>query len=83
MPIWHGTVDEVQFRSLCEEVKHDGGKLLSLWGSDEQTRGNGYELHTALVTASGMICLTLRSARHTRPTGYQRLVPAATACSVP
>jgi len=59
MPIWHGTVDEIQFRELCELVKHDGGKLLALWGSDEQPRGNGYEMHTSLVTASGMICLTL------------------------
>jgi len=59
MPIWHGTVDDTQFRSLCEQVKHDGGRLLSLWGSDEQTRGAGYALHVALVDASGMLCLTL------------------------
>jgi Ni,Fe-hydrogenase III large subunit/Ni,Fe-hydrogenase III component G len=59
MPIWHGAVDEAQFRSLCEQVKHDGGKLLALWGSDEQPRGKGYELHIALVTSSGMLCLNL------------------------
>jgi Ni,Fe-hydrogenase III large subunit/Ni,Fe-hydrogenase III component G len=59
MPIWHGTVDDTHFRSLCEQVRHDGGKLVALWGSDEQPRGNGYALHTSLVTASGMICLTL------------------------
>jgi Ni,Fe-hydrogenase III large subunit/Ni,Fe-hydrogenase III component G len=78
MPIWHGTVDEVQFRSLCEEVKHDGGKLLSMWGSDEQARGNGYELHTALVTASGMLCLTLPvSATHPAYPDISDLFPAA------
>jgi len=59
MPIWHGTVDDTQFRDLCEQARHDGGKLVSIWGSDEQPRGNGYALHASLVTASGMICLTL------------------------
>jgi Ni,Fe-hydrogenase III large subunit/Ni,Fe-hydrogenase III component G len=78
MPVWHGTVDEVQFRSLCEEVKHDGGRLVALWGSDEQTRGNGYELHTALVMASGMICLTLPiSASHPAYPDISDLFPAA------
>ena len=59
MPVWHGSVHETQFRNLCEQVKHDGGKLVSLWGSDEQPRDNGYALHVALVTAKGMLCLTL------------------------
>jgi Ni,Fe-hydrogenase III large subunit/Ni,Fe-hydrogenase III component G len=78
MPIWHGAVDEAQFRSLCEQVKHDGGKLLALWGSDEQTRGNGYELHTALVTASGMLCLSLPiSATHPAYPDVSDLFPAA------
>ena len=59
MPIWHGMVDAAQLRSLCEQVKHDGGKLVALWGSDESTRGAGYALHVSLVTAPGMLCLTL------------------------
>ena len=59
MPIWHGEVDATQFRSLCEQVKHDGGKLVALWGSDESTRNAGYALHVSLVTAVGMLCLTL------------------------
>jgi Ni,Fe-hydrogenase III large subunit/Ni,Fe-hydrogenase III component G len=59
MPIWHGKVDATQFRNLCEQVKHDGGKLVALWGSDESARDAGYALHVALVTAAGMLCLTL------------------------
>jgi Ni,Fe-hydrogenase III large subunit/Ni,Fe-hydrogenase III component G len=59
MPIWHGTVEAAQFRSLCEQVKHDGGKLVALWGSDESTRDAGYAVHVSLVTADGMLCLTL------------------------
>lgn len=59
MPIWHGTVDETRLRQLCEQVKHDGGRLLALWGSDEQPRGEGYAVHVALVNAAGMLCLSL------------------------
>ena len=42
MPIWHGTVDAAQFRSLCEQVEHGGGKLVALWGSDELARDAGF-----------------------------------------
>lgn len=59
MPVWHGDVNDSEFRTLCEQVRHDGGKLLAVWGSDEQPRGNGYALHVSLVTAGGMLCLTL------------------------
>ncbi|MHB9116886.1 MAG: hydrogenase large subunit [Burkholderiales bacterium] len=59
MPIRSGTVDAEQFRALCEQVKRDGGRLLALWGSDETVRRNGYALHAALATASGMLCLVL------------------------
>ncbi len=59
MPIWHGTVNAIQFRNLCEQVERGGGKLVALWGSDELARDAGYALHVSLVTATGMLCLTL------------------------
>ena len=59
MPIWHGAVDDKQLRSLCEQVKQQGGRLLALWGSDEQENGKGYAVHIALVISSGMLCLSL------------------------
>ncbi|OIP08800.1 MAG: hydrogenase [Betaproteobacteria bacterium CG2_30_59_46] len=59
MPIWHGAVDAATFRSLCEQVGHGGGKLVALWGSDELARDAGYALHVSLITAIGMLCLTL------------------------
>ena len=78
MPIWHGNVDNRQFRILCELVKLDGGRLVALWGSDEQQRGNGYEIHTALVTSSGMLCLTLSiDAGHPAYPDVSDLYPAA------
>jgi Ni,Fe-hydrogenase III large subunit/Ni,Fe-hydrogenase III component G len=78
MPVWQGTVDETQFRSLCEQIRQEGGRLLALWGSDEQLRGAGYAVHVALVNAEGMLCLTLPvdSARPAYP-DISDLYPAA------
>ncbi|MEO8332061.1 MAG: NADH-quinone oxidoreductase subunit C [Gallionella sp.] len=59
MPIWHGTVDADALRALCEEVHHNGGKLVALWGSDETAQQNSYALHVALVDANGLLALTL------------------------
>ena len=59
MPIWHGVVDAQDLLSLCEQVKHSGGKLAALWGSDETQREGNYALHVALVSVAGMLVLTL------------------------
>jgi len=59
IPVRYDAVDADQFRDLCGQVRHDGGRLVALWGSDERTREAGYALHVALVTAAGMLCLTL------------------------
>ncbi len=77
-PIWHGTVDAQEFRNLCEQVARGGGKLVALWGSDEVARDAGYALHVSLVTALGMLCLSLPIAVE-RPTfpDISDLFPAA------
>jgi Ni,Fe-hydrogenase III large subunit/Ni,Fe-hydrogenase III component G len=59
MPVWHGTVSGKELLALCEQVQRGGGKLLALWGSDETERLGTYAVHTALVTASGLLVLTL------------------------
>lgn len=64
MPVWHGIVGAVDLRALCEQVQHGGGKLVALWGSDEterdETGEHGHDaLHVALVSAPGMLVLTL------------------------
>ncbi len=65
MPVWRGIVNAADLRALCEQVQHGGGKLIALWGSDEMP-GDGisaehghYALHVALVSAPGMLVLTL------------------------
>ncbi|MDD5180538.1 MAG: NADH-quinone oxidoreductase subunit C [Gallionellaceae bacterium] len=59
MPAWHGTVSAEELCALCEEAQRGGGKLLALWGSDETEQNAGYALHVALVTAPGLLVLTL------------------------
>jgi Ni,Fe-hydrogenase III large subunit len=68
MPVWHGDVDAKGLRVLCEQVLHGGGKLLAMWGEDKSdgesgaqgtARDPGYAVHVALVTAPGLLVLSL------------------------
>src|SRR5208282_4576352 len=63
MPVWHGIVNAKDLHELCEQVLKSGGKLVALWGED---RIKEYALHAALVTASGMLVLTL-PVNHNKP----------------
>ena len=79
MPIWHGTVNEAKFYSLCEQARHDGGRLVALWGRDEQMRGASYALHVSLVTTTGMLCLTLPISATAQLTRISVISPVPTA----
>jgi Ni,Fe-hydrogenase III large subunit/Ni,Fe-hydrogenase III component G len=63
MPVWHGIVNASDLRELCEQTQRGGGKLVALWGSDETHNNQGYALHVALVTAPGMLLLSLPISR--------------------
>jgi Ni,Fe-hydrogenase III large subunit/Ni,Fe-hydrogenase III component G len=63
MPVWRGIVNASDLRELCEQAQRGGGKLVALWGSDETHNGSGYALHVALVTAPGMLVLSLPISR--------------------
>jgi Ni,Fe-hydrogenase III large subunit/Ni,Fe-hydrogenase III component G len=87
MPVWQGDVDAEGFRTLCEQVLHGGGKLLALWGEDRsehasgaqgKARDPGYAVHAALVTAPGLLVLTL-PVDHNKPAfpDLSDLFPAA------
>jgi len=78
MPIWHGIVNTQELHSLCEQVKHSGGKLVALWGSDETEGDGNYALHVALVCVTGMLVLTLPIDQH-KPDfpDLSKLFPAA------
>ena len=66
MPIWHGNINANELHSLCEQVKHSGGKLVALWGSDETALTTNYALHVALLSASGLLVVTL-AVPHNKP----------------
>jgi Ni,Fe-hydrogenase III large subunit/Ni,Fe-hydrogenase III component G len=87
MPVWHGSVDAKDLRALCEQVLHGGGKLLALWGEDSSEvspsaqspiRDPLYSLQVALVTAPGLLVLTL-PVDHNKPAfpDLSDLFPAA------
>ncbi len=59
MPVWHGIVSAAELRTRAAEVAHGGGKLVALWGSDETAERPAYALHVALVSAPGMVVLTV------------------------
>ena len=59
MPVWHGRVDARQWRAACEQVRNKGGRLVALWGSDNNDRGQGGAVHAALTVQSGLLVITL------------------------
>jgi len=60
IPAWQTTLEAAQLQPVCRKVADEGGRLLSLWGSDE---GAGViALHVVLVNQDGLLCLHLPQA---------------------
>ncbi len=59
MPVWHGRIDAQQWRAACQQVRGKGGRLVALWGADNNDRGQGYAVHAALTVQSGLLVITL------------------------
>jgi Ni,Fe-hydrogenase III large subunit/Ni,Fe-hydrogenase III component G len=59
MPVRHGRVDEQQWRTVCLQVRDNGGRLVALWGADNSDRGGGLAVHAALTGPSGLLVITL------------------------
>ena len=60
LPLWHGSVDAVQWRAAARSVAQAGGRLVSLWGCD-RSRGGATDLavSAAYALADGMVWLDL------------------------
>jgi Ni,Fe-hydrogenase III large subunit/Ni,Fe-hydrogenase III component G len=56
--IWRVQPDATQLSVLAQAVKDDGGQLLALWGSDDRHLGNGFAIHAAFMTATGLLWAT-------------------------
>src|SRR5271169_773499 len=59
IPAWRGKITVNDLRPICQNVRDGGGRLVTLWGSDERAQGEGFALHVALVNETGMVCLRL------------------------
>jgi len=59
MPVWRGRIDAQQWRAACQQVRGKGGRLVALWGADNNDRGQGYAVHAALTVQSGLLAITL------------------------
>ncbi len=57
VPAWQGRTSAAALPGICQAVKDQGGRLVSLWGSDERDKGQGYALHLALAKPEGMLWL--------------------------
>ena len=66
---WRAVVNEGQLLAFAKAVKQTGGRLVSLWGSDERdhncdhnrdhSRQCGFPLHVAFAISEGLALLTL------------------------
>ena len=52
--IWRGQMEAGQLLALARAVKEAGGQLIALWGSDDRHLDNGFGIHVALLTGSGL-----------------------------
>ena len=76
MPVWHGRIDAQQWRAACQQVRGKGGRLVALWGADNNDRGQGYAVHAALTVQSGLLVITLPLAGESFP-DISDIFPAA------
>ena len=57
--VWQARVDADQLLEFAAAAKTGGGRFVSLWGTDERDRGQGYALHVAVAVAEGLALLHL------------------------
>lgn len=52
--IWRGRMETGQLLALARAVKDEGGQLVALWGSDDRHLGEGFAIHAAFLTGTGL-----------------------------
>lgn len=56
-PAWEARTTAAELPGICQAVKHQGGRLAALWGTDEQDRALGYVLHLVLAKPGELLWL--------------------------
>jgi Ni,Fe-hydrogenase III large subunit/Ni,Fe-hydrogenase III component G len=59
VPCWHGVTNRNQWRELAVQARGQGGRLVSLWGSDQSDHGRGFEIHLTVTLGSALLWATL------------------------
>jgi Ni,Fe-hydrogenase III large subunit/Ni,Fe-hydrogenase III component G len=57
MPAWQRQASADELIAFSHAVRHGGGRLVSLWGSDERDLGAGFALHAAFAIPDGLALL--------------------------
>ena len=57
VPAWQGQAAAADLPGICRAVKDQGGRLVSLWGTDERDRARGCALHLVLAKPEGLLWL--------------------------
>lgn len=56
--IWQAKQDRADLRKLCEKIKEENGRIISLWGEDVRDQNGEFCLKVAFVIAQGLIILS-------------------------
>lgn len=59
VPAWRARVDADGWRRACESMALGGGRLGTLWASDDRDRSSGFTVHAILVAYEGLVCVDL------------------------
>lgn len=59
LPVWHAQVDREAWATAARAVADQGGRLVSMWGSDRQTAAGGIAACAAYAVSDGMAWLEL------------------------
>ncbi|OGA22888.1 MAG: hydrogenase [Betaproteobacteria bacterium RIFCSPLOWO2_02_FULL_67_26] len=76
VPAYRAEVGAAQWTETCRVVAEQGGRLVSLWGSDARGAGRGFIAHAALVVRGGLVVLSLPLAGTSYP-DVSAIFPAA------
>lgn len=59
MPVWHRHASAEELIAFSHAARRGGGRLVSLWGSDERQRGKGLAFFGAFAVREGLALLQL------------------------
>ncbi|MBE0547845.1 MAG: Ni,Fe-hydrogenase III large subunit, partial [Rubrivivax sp.] len=55
LPIWHGPVDRDSWSAAARAVAEQGGRLVSMWGSDRDAAAGGIAACAAYAVPEGLV----------------------------